>query len=161
MQSAPAHRLSVTTQWVMICGIQGKNTRPEMVLRRLLHAMGFRYRLHAKGLPGKPDLVFPKYRAVVFVHGCFWHRHPGCRYTTNPSTRPEFWQAKFAGTVERDQRAIERLTENGWRVAVVWECALKQRQDAEVAGQLATWLRSNAQFIEIPETPPEPMPAEL
>ena len=140
----------------MMSGIQGKNTRPEMVLRRLLHAMGFRYRLYARGLPGKPDLVFPKYRAVVFVHGCFWHRHPGCRYTTTPATRPEFWQEKFAGTVERDRRAIERLSEDGWRVAVVWECALKQRQDAEVAALLAAWLQGDKPFIEIPETPPEP-----
>jgi DNA mismatch endonuclease (patch repair protein) len=131
-----------------------------MVLRRLLHAMGFRYRLYVKGLPGKPDLVVPKYRAVVFVHGCFWHRHPGCRYTTNPATRPEFWQAKFAGTVERDQRAIERLSEDGWRVAVVWECALNQRQDAEVAERLAEWLKGTEPFIEIPELPPETMPAK-
>lgn len=141
-------------------GIQGKDTRPEMFLRSALHRMGFRYRLYTKGLPGKPDLVFPKYRAVIFVHGCFWHRHPGCKYTTNPATRPEFWQAKFAGTIERDHNAIERLTEQGWRVAVVWECALKQRQDAEVMIRVAEWLNGNYQFIEIPETPAEPSPQE-
>lgn len=139
----------------MMSGIQGKNTRPEMLLRRSLHRLGFRYRLYSRALPGKPDIVFPKYRAVVFVHGCFWHRHPGCRYTTNPATRPEFWQEKFRGTIERDRRAVERLTKQGWRVAVVWECALRRHREAEVADLVADWLKSDREGLEVPEPLPD------
>jgi len=124
----------------MMSGIRGRNTRPEIALRRALHARGFRFRLHRKGLPGRPDVVLPRYRAVVFVHGCFWHRHPGCRFATTPSTRPEFWAEKFAQNVARDARAIEALTGDGWRVAVVWECALK-RSAEETAEAVAAWLR--------------------
>src|SRR3546814_1568347 len=95
------------------------------VLFSLLFARGFRYRLHVRGLPGSPDLVFPKRKAVVFVHGCFWHRHEGCRYTTTPRTNEDFWRQKFQGNVARDRRHAEMLHALGWRVAVVWECALK------------------------------------
>lgn len=110
----------------MMSGIRSKNTRPELVLRQALHARGFRYRLHAPGLPGKPDLVFPKYRAVLQVHGCFWHRH-GCSKTSIPSTNSEFWQAKFERNLERD-RAVELLLRDlGWRVGVVWECEIGTR----------------------------------
>ena len=104
----------------MMAGIKGKDTKPELVLRRALHARGFRYRLHSKNVPGRPDLVFPKHHAIVFVHGCFWHRHEGCRYTTTPSTRPEFWQAKFDANVNRDGAVQGQLLEAGWRVATVW-----------------------------------------
>lgn len=104
--------------------IRGKDTKPEMLLRRTLHALGLRYRLHQRGLPGCPDLVFPKYRTVIFVHGCFWHRH-GCAATTTPATRLDFWEKKFAGNVKRDQRNMEALARDGWRVLIVWECALK------------------------------------
>lgn len=109
----------------MMSGIRGKDTRPEMMVRKGLHRLGFRFRLHNRNLPGKPDLVLPKRAAVVFVHGCYWHRHQGCRYATTPSTRPEFWQAKFQGNVERDRRNQRELMKAGWRVFIVWECALR------------------------------------
>ncbi len=104
--------------------IRGKDTKPEMLIRRELHAAGFRFRLHRRDLPGRPDLVFPARKAVIFVHGCFWHGHtcPMCRL---PSTRPEFWAAKIDGNRRRDQAAIEALGADGWRVLVVWECALR------------------------------------
>lgn len=101
-----------------------KDTKPEMRLRKALHGMGFRYRLHDKRLPGSPDLVFPKLKAVIFVHGCFWHRH-GCKQTTTPATRKDFWEAKFNANVERDNKNVRELEEAGWRVMIVWECELK------------------------------------
>lgn len=116
----------------MMSGIKGKNTRPELALRRALHARGFRYRLHDKKLPGKPDLVLPRFHAAIFVHGCFWHRHEGCKYATTPATRQEFWQAKFRENMERDQRNIDALLALGWRVAVVWECEMRKDLAATV-----------------------------
>lgn len=136
----------------MMAGIRGRNTKPERVLRRALHARGFRYRLHAKSVAGRPDLVLPRYRAVVFVHGCFWHRHERCRYATTPATRPEFWQAKFAANVARDIAVRDSLLESGWRVATAWECALRKPEQVEaVANLLAKWLRSEMADIEIGE----------
>lgn len=105
--------------------IKGKNTKPEILLRRALHARGLRYRLHCRDLPGSPDLVFPKYRAVIFVHGCFWHRH-GCKYTSMPSTRKDFWVQKFSQNVRRDEKNVRALEQAGWRVGIVWECQLKK-----------------------------------
>ena len=134
----------------MMAGIKGKDTKPELVLRRALHARGFRYRLHSKTVPGRPDLVFPKHHAIVFVHGCFWHRHEGCRYTTTPSTRPEFWQAKFDANVARDRSVQDQLLDAGWRVATVWECALRRPEETALAANLlAAWLRSSAAEIQI------------
>lgn len=104
--------------------IRGKDTRPEMMVRGWLWANGYRYRLHRKDLPGKPDIVLPKYRAVIFVHGCFWHRH-GCRSTTTPESRRDFWQAKFKGNVQRDKDSQTKLVNQGWRVLVLWECEIK------------------------------------
>jgi len=122
--------------------IKGRNTRPELRLRSLLHRAGFRFRLHAKQLPGRPDVVLPKYRTAIFVHGCFWHRHPGCRDTTTPSTRREFWQEKFDGNVRRDARNRAALEATGWTVVTVWECELKT--DAEgIVRRLADKLRGN------------------
>lgn len=135
----------------MMSGIKGKNTRPELLLRLNLHRLGFRYRLHVKDLPGKPDMVLPKYRAVIFVHGCFWHRHPGCRYATTPSSNREFWIPKFQATIERDKIVVERLRDEGWRIGVVWECALRGGQETKVAETIARWLLSNDEYIEIPE----------
>lgn len=106
----------------MMSRIRSKDTEPEIIVRRIAHAIGLRFRLHRRNLPGSPDLVFPRRRLALFVHGCFWHRHPGCRLAATPKTRPEFWQAKFLGNVERDRRASERLAELGWRVEVIWEC---------------------------------------
>lgn len=100
------------------------NTGPEMKVRRALHALGYRFRLHRKDLPGSPDIVLPKHRTVVFVHGCFWHRHPGCRKATIPKTRQEFWGRKFERNVERDREAISALEAANWRSIVIWECAV-------------------------------------
>ena len=136
----------------MMAGIKGKDTKPELVLRRALHARGFRYRLHSKNVPGRPDLVFPKHHAIVFVHGCFWHRHEGCRYTTTPSTRPVFWQAKFDANVIRDAAIRGQLKEAGWRVATVWECSLRKSDHVEAAAdQLTGWLISKSLQFEIGE----------
>ena len=126
----------------MMSGIRGKDTKPELVLRRALHARGFRYRLHAGKLPGRPDLVLPKYRAVIFVHGCFWHRHAGCRYTTTPSTNTAFWERKFRQNVERDREVRKKLKEAGWRVAIVWECGLKGDGVEETVETVAEWLKA-------------------
>nr|WP_295983180.1 very short patch repair endonuclease [uncultured Agrobacterium sp.] len=134
----------------MMAGIRGKDTKPELALRRALHARGFRYRLHAKHVPGRPDLVFPKHHAVVLVHGCFWHRHNGCRYTSTPSTRPEFWQAKFEANVARDATVRAALLESGWRVATVWECALRKPDKVAASAELlSVWLMSSEVTIEI------------
>jgi len=102
--------------------IRDKNTKPELAVRKALHAAGFRFRLHVKNLPGKPDIVLPKWKTVIFVHGCFWHRHEGCPDTTTPKTRTEWWQRKFAKNVENDTRKREALKRLGWRVLIVWEC---------------------------------------
>ncbi|WP_074826657.1 very short patch repair endonuclease [Paracoccus sanguinis] len=134
----------------MMSGIRGKNTKPELALRRALHARGFRFRLHSGKVHGRPDLVLPKHRAVVFVHGCFWHRHKGCRYATVPATRPEFWRAKFDANVARDRTVRTTLLDGGWRVATVWECALRKLdQVAASAELLSTWLLSDEDQIEI------------
>jgi len=108
--------------------VRGKNTRPEERVRSLLHHMGFRFRLHRKDLPGTPDVVLPRYRTVIFVHGCFWHRHPGCKKASMPQTNREFWEKKLARNVERDAEVIRELTRTGWRVLVVWECELKNHE---------------------------------
>lgn len=124
----------------MMRSIRGKDTKPELLLRHALHARGFRYRLHQKGLPGRPDLVFPKYRAAVFVHGCFWHRHPGCPKATTPATREDFWQKKFAENTARDRRNIDQLQSAGWRVLVVWECELTRNAVAPTVQRVSDWL---------------------
>jgi DNA mismatch endonuclease (patch repair protein) len=106
----------------MMSAIMGKNTGPELSVRRYLHATGLRFRLHDKLLPGRPDVVLPKFRAVVFVHGCFWHRHDGCPYATSPATRPEFWIRKFSRNVQRDSDNQRALRMAGWDVQTIWEC---------------------------------------
>ncbi|QOZ77970.1 very short patch repair endonuclease [Bradyrhizobium sp. CCBAU 53351] len=105
--------------------VRGRDTAPEMTVRRIAHALGLRFRLHRRDLPGTPDLVFPKSRTAVFVHGCFWHRHPGCSRASMPQTRIEFWRSKLAGNVVRDRAASAALKKAGWKVAVVWECEVK------------------------------------
>ena len=132
----------------MMAGIGSRDTVPELVLRRALHARGLRYRLHDRGLTGTPDLVFPRFQAVCFVHGCFWHRHAGCTYATTPTTRLEFWQAKFDSNIERDRRNRRELLEAGWRVAIVWECALRRKGELGIALKLDLWLRGNARKFE-------------
>lgn len=112
----------------MMGRIKGKNTGPEITVRKAAHGMGLRFRIHRKALPGNPDLVFPKHRTVVFVHGCFWHRHD-CGLAAEPKTRPEFWAAKFKATIDRDLRTRTQLEALGWRVIEIWECEVR---DAEI-----------------------------
>jgi DNA mismatch endonuclease (patch repair protein) len=134
----------------MMSGIRGKNTKPEMMIRRGLHARGFRYRLHCK-LPGKPDICLPKYRAVIFVHGCFWHGHD-CHLFKWPSTRPEFWREKIERNRAVDERALAALHAAGWRVGAVWECALKgtRRQSLDmILDCLVSWLNSGDADLQI------------
>lgn len=121
-------RLSPEARSQNMARITGKDTSPEMAVRKLLHQMGYRYRLHVRGLPGRPDIAFPGRRKAVLVHGCFWHRHPGCRYAYTPKSRVEFWQRKFEQNVERDGRTMRALTDQGWEALVVWECEAKDVQ---------------------------------
>lgn len=115
--------------------IRGKDTQPELALRRALHRQGFRYRLHGAGLPGKPDLVFPRYKTVVFVHGCFWHRHADCKIATTPKSNTPFWVEKFQKNMERDRRVAKALKDGGWCVLVVWECELASPRKAQAAAE--------------------------
>lgn len=108
--------------------IRGRNTSPERLVRSVLHRMGYRFRLHGRDLPGRPDIVLPKHRTVVFVHGCFWHRHPRCRFAYTPKTRVGFWTGKFEENIERDRRVRRRLRNLGWHVIVVWECQTTDRE---------------------------------
>lgn len=105
--------------------VRSKDTRPEMLVRRLIHGAGFRYRLHVRGLPGSPDLVFSGRKKVIFVHGCFWHSHPGCRHARIPKSRPDFWIAKLSTNRVRDERNVQALVDAGWKVMVLWECELR------------------------------------
>jgi DNA mismatch endonuclease (patch repair protein) len=135
----------------MMSGIRSKDTLPEMVVRKALHAAGFRYRLHDKRLPGKPDLVFPKYKAAVFVHGCFWHGHD-CHLFRLPATRTDFWRTKIAGNVERDRKAAAHLRDSGWHVGTVWECALKGKTrlaTEDILRALTSWLLSGCGDLEL------------
>jgi DNA mismatch endonuclease (patch repair protein) len=139
--------------------ILGKNTKPEIIVRKYLHALGYRFRLHRKDLPGSPDIVLAKYKTVILVHGCFWHRHLGCFYTTMPSTRPEFWSDKFQKNIVRDTRQIDLLIGLGWKVLIVWECGLKNLF-SEIH-TVADIIASGAEGCHVwPSTPPRPKVAE-
>ena len=105
--------------------IKSKNTKPEIAVRKLLHSLGYRFRLHRKDLPGSPDIVLPKYKTVIFVHGCFWHRHENCKYASTPKTRQEFWNKKFKKNIERDLEIQETIKNIEWRSVVIWECETK------------------------------------
>ena len=107
--------------------IKSKNTKPEIKVRKVLHSMGYRFRLHRKDLPGSPDIVLPKYKTVIFVHGCFWHRHKNCKYASTPKTRQEFWEAKFRENINRDKLNQENLSSKGWKIIVVWECEINDK----------------------------------
>lgn len=136
----------------MMSGIRGRDTRPEIQIRKFLHSEGFRFRLHVKALPGCPDVVLPKYRAVVFVNGCFWHGH-GCHLFKLPATRTEFWKTKISRNHENDGRALRELATAGWRTAVIWECSLKGKtrlDPAVLVGLVCDWIRGSEQAIEIP-----------
>ncbi|MGO9318258.1 MAG: very short patch repair endonuclease [Terracidiphilus sp.] len=112
----------------IMASVHSKNTKPEIAVRKIVHALGYRYRIHERKLPGKPDLVFPSRRKVIFVHGCFWHRHTGCRYTTTPKTRRAFWEAKFSANMDRDRRIRRELRQMDWEVLTVWQCELKKSE---------------------------------
>lgn len=132
-------------------GIRGKNTKPELAIRKALHRLGFRYRLHSRSVPGKPDMVFPAAGAAIFVNGCFWHGHD-CRFFKLPATRPEFWAAKIEANRKRDAVVRAQLEKADWRQLTIWECSIRgQKKDAvgQVAAQAAKWLRSRSQRAEI------------
>lgn len=118
--------------------IKGKNTKPELIVRSLIHRMGYRYRLHGKGLPGRPDLVFTGRRKVIFVHGCFWHRHEGCRLARLPKSRLDFWRPKLEANAERDKEVERRVTELGWKILIIWECEVKN--EAALAPRVRAFL---------------------
>lgn len=134
----------------MMSGIRGRNTKPEILIRSLLHSQGFRFRLHVRDMPGRPDIVLPRYRAVVFVHGCFWHGH-NCPLFKLPGTRPDFWREKIERNQNNDNRAKKALLADGWRVGIIWECALRGagKNIEGVAQSLAEWLRSDTPLIEV------------
>ena len=113
--------------------IRGQDTKPEEIVRKYLFSKGFRYRKNDRRYPGKPDIVLPKYRAVIFINGCFWHQHAGCRYASIPKSRQDFWLPKLRGNVERDQQNIDALTKSGWRVIVVWECEIRLKKGRDIA----------------------------
>lgn len=119
--------------------VRGKNTRPEIIVRSVLHRMGFRFRLHRSGLPGRPDMVLPKWKVAVFVHGCFWHRHEGCPNTRTPKSRVKFWTSKFQGNVTRDTETEQKLREHSWRVLVIWECEIKDLK--ALTGKIESFIR--------------------
>lgn len=135
----------------MMAGIRGKNTKPELAIRHGLHRAGFRYRLHAATVPGKPDMVFPRHMAVIFVHGCFWHGHD-CELFRLPGTRTEFWQEKITANRNRDRDVAKNLEQAGWRQGTVWECALRGKAKVGldvVIRQIVDWLPSDIKTIEI------------
>lgn len=146
--------VGTATRSRMMAGIRGKNTRPEIAVRRLLHGRGFRFRLHEKSLPGKPDIVLPKWKVVIFVNGCFWHQHLGCRFATSPATNAKRWQHKFEQNIARDRRNVSEILALGWRVIVLWECGLRS---ALGVGESLAWLDESIRstdgpvFIEWPE----------
>ena len=141
--------VDIATRSRMMSGIRGINTKPEILVRSMLHRQGFRFRLHDKKLPGKPDIVLPRYHAVVFVHGCFWHGHE-CRFFKWPSTRPDFWREKIMRNRYLDHKSQETLIYSGWRVGIVWECALRGagNNSINIAQRLTEWLRSNQPYKE-------------
>ncbi|MEE9677055.1 very short patch repair endonuclease [Pseudomonas moraviensis] len=145
--------VDTVTRSRMMSGIKSKNTKPEVSIRKALHARGFRYRMHVNNLPGKPDLVFPKYKAVVFVHGCFWHGH-SCRYFKVPKTRSAFWIDKIQKNRDRDGLQVNALLVSGWRVLLIWECAVKSAVKGQLPAlmdQIVGWLESGEKYMQIQE----------
>lgn len=138
----------------MMSLVRTKGTAPELALRSALHSAGFRFRLHRKDLPGKPDIVLPKFKAVIFAHGCFWHHHEVCPKSKLPSTREKFWSDKIAANVKRDKRNIDELKSLGWRVAVVWECCIKNQMCKTATVKfLTSWIYSDSEWFESVKLP--------
>lgn len=138
----------------LMAGVRGKNTKPEIMVRRLVHSLGYRFRLHRRDLPGIPDLVFPSRRKIVFVHGCFWHQHQGCRKATIPKTRERFWRAKLLGNVARDKRVAKSLKVMGWKIIAIWECETGDidslvRKLRHFLGAKARNLEGHARWMEV------------
>ena len=129
--------------------IRGENTKPEIAVRSMLHRMGYRFRIADKALPGKPDIVLPKYRSVIFVHGCFWHRHPGCQYAYTPKSRIDFWNRKFEENVTRDKKNFLLLKNTDWLPIIVWECEIKRNADV-LLGRVAEILKRRLKNREAP-----------
>ena len=123
--------------------VRGKGTKPEVMVRQFLFAQGFRYRLYRKDLPGKPDIVLPKYKTVIFINGCFWHGHSGCKYATIPEANHDFWLAKISGNIERDKSNYAKLYELGWKVIEIWQCELKPKFREQTLNNLLTELRND------------------
>lgn len=134
----------------MMAGIKGKNSQPELLVRRLLFALGYRFRLHRRDLPGTPDIVMPRRKVAIFVHGCFWHLHQGCRYAKMPATRVDFWKVKLEANVERDHLAVEKLQALGWRVLCIWECSTREADAAaSLQGVMRAWIEGDERLGEI------------
>lgn len=134
----------------IMAAVRSYGTRPEKRVRSSLHSQGFRFRLHIKQLPGTPDLVLRKYKAAIFINGCFWHQHQNCKAAHIPQTRSEFWQKKFTCNVLRDQKVMYQLKIMGWRAAIIWECALNKRLQEDTLKRLALWLKWGGEYLEIP-----------
>lgn len=145
--------VNAETRSKMMSKIRSKNTSPELSIRKALHARGFRYRIHAKNLPGTPDLVLPKYKAAIFIHGCFWHGH-NCRYFKVPQTRKEFWMEKIGKNQERDKRQLALLQSLNWRVLIIWECAvraMKKQRTPLLIDHIIDWLLQGSEYAQIDE----------
>lgn len=145
-----ADRIGPEARSKIMGSIRSHGTRPEKWIRSALHRQGFRFRLQDKKLPGTPDLILRKYNALIFINGCFWHQHPNCKTAHIPITRTEFWQKKFARNLARDQKTLHQLKIMGWRVAVIWECALTKKRRLETLGRLTLWLKWRSEYLEIP-----------
>jgi DNA mismatch endonuclease (patch repair protein) len=130
--------VNAETRSKIMRAVHSTDTKPELAIRKMVHALGFRYRLNVETLPGKPDMVFPSRHKIIFMHGCFWHRHKGCRYATSPKTRPEFWHSKFDSNVRRDRAIARSLKKLGWAVMTVWQCQLKNPE--KLSGRLNDFL---------------------
>lgn len=142
--------VSKATRSRMMAGIRGKDTHPEMIVRSYLHRHGFRYRLHLRNLPGKPDLVLPKYDLVILVHGCFWHRHSNCAKASTPTSNIDAWSKKFLENIERDRKILRKLRSAGWRVFVIWECGLKTNSEENLSWLPLAIKNYDQQYIEWP-----------
>lgn len=139
------------TRSLMMARIKSKNTKPELLIRSLLHKKGFRFRIHANKLPGRPDIIFPKFKAIIFINGCFWHGHKNCPLFRLPKTRVEFWENKIHRNQKNDEKNIKTLLNSNWRVAIVWECSIrgKNKDPAYVINKLTDWITSSNTFLEI------------